>query len=210
MKNETLPWALTTPIVLRFYFGQYVLQEGSVQWSVWIAREGVTDRDRALCLSMSASWPLQQSILFMQKVICPCANCPRQTYMHTHIISSAHPSLSIQLSMSFCLCALSFSLTPTEWCCQGYLACQNRLFGFTWLFSLYACFVLLPVLRCLWAACALRVSLFCPEPNWTLVKFPHPSFTYLWIDGEEMDFQRISPLFCKSEGFTLLPHSLLS
>lgn len=132
---------------------------------------------------MSASWPLRQPILFMQKVICPCANCPRQTYMHTHIISSAHPSCSVLLGVSFCLCLLPFSLTPTEWYCQGYLACLKNLFGFSGLYSLYACFVLLHVFRC-FVGCLCSVGfLVLTQTQLIWFKFPH-SLSFLYISME--------------------------
>lgn len=134
----------------------------------------------------------------------------RPTCIHTSSHLLTPPSLWSDQSVLLPFCALSFSLTPTEWCCQGCLACQKILFGFAGLFLLYAYFVLLLVFRCLWAARALWISLFCPKLNWALVKFPHPlSFLYTCIEsdliGEEMEIQRINPLFCKSEGFILLP-----
>lgn len=160
MNNETLPWVLTMAIVLRFYFGQCALQEGSVQWSVWIAWAGVTDRDRGLCLSMSASWPLQQSHPVYAKGDMPVRALialGRPTCIHTsHLLTP--PSLF----RAVCPSVFALSLSPwlllsdvvkSVWIVRnvclvllGYFYCMLTL---SWCWSLGA--------RSLW------VSLFSPK-----------------------------------------------
>lgn len=206
-KIKLFPGVLTRAIVLRFYFGQRALQEGSAQWSVWIAWDRVTDRDRGLCLSMSASWPLWQPILFMQKVICPCANCPQQTYMHTHIISSVHPFLSGQVSLSFCLCTLSFS----------YWVMLSSMFGLSERLVWFYLIIFIVCSLCI-GACGLLLlcGLPClPQTKRALVKYLHPLtiiYTSIKSDstGRKWTFRESTMSSLNQKSWFYCPYSLLS
>lgn len=132
--------------------------------------ERVTDRDRGLCLSLSASWPLRWPILFMQKVIWPCTNWPRQTHMHLYL-------MLVQLTLFLCLSSVLLCDVV-----RGIWLFQNSLFNFFSSFSLYA---YLPCCKCL-GTCGLTV--FCGFPcfsqkwnkPWLNSHIHCPQFTYLW------------------------------